>query len=142
MPGVSNTPFIDVIVNALPSTSVSFTNGVIITGVSSFIVIKSSTATGGSFTGVTVMIWRAEAVSEPSVITYGKFNEPVKFKLGVKVIIPTAVMFIVPLGTKIICAIPGVSTVPLIDTTVRTVPFGSLSAVSGNNVTGVSSFVV
>ena len=51
-------------------------------------------------------------------------------------------MLTVPLVTAILCAVPGVNVVPLIDWIVGVVPSGSLSPVSGNNATAVSSLVV
>ena len=51
-------------------------------------------------------------------------------------------MVTVPLGTVILCGIPGVRAVPLIDTIVGVVPSGSLSFTNGVKTTGVSSLVV
>ena len=54
-------------VKASNSTSVSFDiTLVLVKGESSFIVIESSTATGASFTGVTVMVNFPESLKVPS----------------------------------------------------------------------------
>ena len=51
-----------VIVRLSPSTSLSLSNGLIVTGTSSAVLAASSTATGGSLTGLTVTVISAEAV--------------------------------------------------------------------------------
>ena len=52
----------------LPSTSVSLVNTLPVAGVSSGVVTTSATATGASFTAVTVMFKGAVAVKVPSVM--------------------------------------------------------------------------
>ena len=51
-----------VIVRLSPSTSLSLSNGLIVTGTSSAVLAASSTATGGSLAGLTVTVISAEAV--------------------------------------------------------------------------------
>ena len=58
------------------------------------------------------------------------------------VITPPAFVVTVPLGTVIVCGVPGVKTTPLIEVTTNVSPSGSVSSVNGTKVTGVSSAVV
>ena len=67
---------------------------------------------------------------------------PLKSVSGVNVITPPASVVTVPFVTAIVCGIPGVNVVPLIEVIVNGSPSGSLSSVNGNNATGVSSSVV
>ena len=71
-PATMAVPFTCVIVSGLPSTSLSFVLTVTAAEVSSLIVPKLSfTATGGSFTAVTVPLTVADAVPPlPSLIVY------------------------------------------------------------------------
>ncbi|OUJ61744.1 hypothetical protein BTO03_07910 [Vibrio parahaemolyticus] len=57
----------DWIDNLSPSTSVSLVSTSMVTAVSSCIDVVSSTATGLSFTGVTVTVTFASSVKSPSV---------------------------------------------------------------------------
>ena len=82
-----------VIVNSalVLSTSVSlpFRSACIsVTGVSSAVVAVSSTATGASFTGETVIVTSPVSVNVPSETVYSKLAVPLKSAAGVKVIVP------------------------------------------------------
>ena len=57
-------------------------------------------------------------------------------------IAPPAVIFTVPLVTDIVCAVPGVNVVPLIEAIDKVPPSLSLSPVNGNKVTVPSSATV
>ena len=57
-------------------------------------------------------------------------------------ITPVALTVTTPLGTGIVCAVPGVNGVPLTDTIVKVFPSTSVSFANGVITIGVSSFVV
>ena len=61
---------------------------------------------------------------------------------GVKVIVPSTATLTVPSVVAITCAIPGVKSVPLIDTILKVSPSKSVSKSSGVNVTVPSSATV
>ena len=63
--------------------SKSFVNGNAATAVSSGVITKSLTATGGSFTGVTVTVMVEQFVAAPSVMQYVITFVPKKFVEGV-----------------------------------------------------------
>src|SRR5205814_1610163 len=118
------------IVRLSPSTSLSFSNGLIVTGTSSAVLALSSTATGGSFAGPTATVISAEAVPPlPSLIVYPIVAVPLKLVAGVN-------STLVP---------PTITAVPLVGVTlmiVRLSPSGSLSLSSALIVTGTSSAVL
>src|SRR6266705_2032476 len=86
----------EVMINGSPSGSLSLTNTGIVTGVSSGVLAKSLTATGGSFTGVTVTVTMALALRLPSLFVYPRVVVPTKLADGRKTrFVPT--MLTVPL---------------------------------------------
>src|SRR5256886_1035740 len=119
-----------VIVRLSPSTSLSLSNGLIVTGTSSAVLALSSTATGASFTALTVTVISAEAVPPlPSLIVYPIVAVPLKLVAGVN-------STLVP---------PTITAVPLVAVTlviVRLSPSTSLSLSNGLIVTGTSSAVL
>src|SRR2546421_594104 len=113
-----------------PSTSLSLSNGLIVTGTSSAVLALSSTATGASFTALTVTVISAEVVPPlPSLIVYPIVAVPLKLVAGVN-------STLVP---------PTITAVPLVGLTlliVRLSPSTSLSLSSALIVTGTSSAVL
>ena len=88
---------IDVIVRASPSTSLSLSSTRMTTATSSSVVTESLTATGESFTGVTVSVTVTTAESAwPSFALYVKLSVPLKFATGVYVKLPSALSVSVP----------------------------------------------
>ena len=81
-------------VNVSPSTSVAVS--VPLAGVSSFVVIDWSLATGASLTGVTVIATRPVSVNVPSKTVYSKLAGPWKLAAGVNVIVPSMLSTTVP----------------------------------------------
>src|SRR5205823_2791441 len=119
-----------VIVRLSPSTSLSLSNGLIVTGTSSALLAASSAATGASFTALTVTVISAEAVPPlPPFTTYPRAAVPLKLVAGVN-------STLVP---------PTITAVPLVAVTlviVRLSPSTSLSLSNGLIVTGTSSAVL
>ena len=68
-PGSTAWPSICVTVNVSPSTSVSLSSTGIVTGVSSGVVRRSSTASGASFSPVTVIVSVVVSVRPPGSVT-------------------------------------------------------------------------
>src|SRR5881394_1251188 len=119
-----------VMISGSPSRSLSLASGAIVIGTSSGVVALSSTATGGSLTGVTVTVTVAEALAPlPSLMVYGMVVVPLKLAVGLK-------SRLVP---------PTMTTVPLVlvaPSMTRVSPSRSLSLASGAIVMGTSSGVV
>src|SRR5881394_37443 len=119
-----------VMVSESPSRSVSLSSGAMVIGTSSGVVAVSSSATGGSLTGVTITVTVAEPVPPlPSLIVYGMVVVPTKLVDGVK-------SRLVPPTTTIV---PLVVVAPVIT---KVSPSKSLSLASGAMVIGTSSGVV
>src|SRR5438128_1926540 len=119
-----------VIVRLSPSTSLSLSNGLIVTGTSSAVLAASSTATGGSFTGLTVTVISAEAVP-PLARQSVEQGDGVPLELAG--------------GVKSTLVPPTITAVPLVGLTlviVRLSPSTSLSLSNGLIVTGTSSAVL
>src|SRR5439155_11334122 len=94
-----------VIVRLSPSTSLSLSNALIVTGTSSAVLAASSTATGGSLAGLTVTVISAEAVRPlPSLIMYPIVAVPLKLPAGVNTTFVPPTITAVPLvaGTLVI----------------------------------------
>ena len=118
-----------VTVNGSLSTSLSLARTATVTGVSSGVVAVSFRATGGSLTGRTIT--STIAVSKPpwpSLMVYDIVATPLKFGVGVKVIVPFGLITTVPSGD-------------VARVTVSRLPSRSLSLARMEMVTGVSSSV-
>src|SRR4030095_811492 len=119
-----------VIVSVSPSGSLSLARAAIVTGTSSTVVAKSSTATGASLLPlVTVTVIRAEAVPPlPSLMLSPMVAGPKKSAVGVNTTL-----------------VPEMTAVPLVGLTLVIVsvsPSGSLSLARAAMLTGTSSTVV
>ena len=67
---------------------------------------------------------------------------PLKFKLETKLIVPVSLICTVPLKTEIVCAVPGVNSVPLMLIIVKvSSTSASLSPANGSKTTDTSSLV-
>src|SRR5437016_9500648 len=87
-----------VIVRMSPSTSLSLSSGLIVTGTSSSVLALSSTATGASFTALTVTVISAEFVPPlPSLIVYPIVAVPLKLVAGVNTTLVPPTITAVPL---------------------------------------------
>src|SRR5436309_1071249 len=104
-------PFVVVaalIVSGSPSTSLSLISGAIVTAVFFGVVAASLTATGGSFTGVTVTVISAEAVPPlPSLMLYPTVAVPLKFVLGVKTTLVALTIMAVPFVAATLTIVSG-----------------------------------
>ena len=122
-----------VIVNASPSTSLSLASSsaaVKVTGTSSWVAPVSSSATGASLTGATLIVTVAVSLPPlPSSIVYWIVVGPLKSAFGVKSRLPSGLIVTVPSGL-------------VADVTVSGSPSASVSLPSTSMpVSGVSSSV-
>src|SRR5207302_969941 len=86
------------IVRLSPSTSLSLSSGLIVTGTSSAVLALSSTATGASFTALTVTVISAEFVPPlPSLIVYPIGAVALKLVAGVHTTLVPPTITAVPL---------------------------------------------
>src|SRR6266699_3435868 len=132
VPAMSAVPLVGltlVIVSGSPSTSLSLTSGWMVTLTSSSVLVKSFTATGGSFTGVTVTVIKALAVPPlPSLMVSPIVAVPLKLVAGV--------------NTTFVPAMLAVPLVGLTDIMINGSPSTSLSLTSAWMVTLTSSSVL
>src|SRR5438128_8129723 len=85
-------------VSGSPSGSLSLASGAMVTGTSSGVLALSSTATGGSLTGVTVTVTVAVALPAlPSLMVYWRVIVPLKLVVGLKSRLVPPTMTTVPL---------------------------------------------
>src|SRR5205809_112554 len=118
----------EVMISGSPSTSLSLTSAWIVTDTSSSVFVKSFTATGGSFTPVTVMLTIALAVLPlPSHRQYAVDAVPLKLAAGV--------------NTTFVPAMLAVPLVGLTEVMINGSPSTSLSLTSAWIVTDTSSTV-